>query len=252
MMNDIYNINNGDSQSLFSETISECTYRKHISDLKVDNIINNIKNTNFDINKLEINFEQIKTDKHGRKQIPIKYDGGIFKITTPLLRIPFGIDSSEINNNKQYKVALSFDNINEDKNIKEFYNFIKGIENYVKDKIYENQEILQKNNNKKKPKEVIDEFFSSKIYENEKYDPLLTLNLRINSEYSNTNIYYDNIDTELFINDGNFEKTKGCFVKCEIICHNLWISGGKYGISWKVDKLIIYNKKVKITNVNFD
>jgi len=241
---------NEDNETIFSDYENQ----EFSTQINVDNNINNIGNTTFDINKLKLNFDQVRTDKHGRKQIPIKYDETIFKITTPLLRIPFGIGISEIENNKQYKIALSFDDINNNKNISDFYEFIKNIENHVKDEVFENQEFLQKGNNKnKKSKEVIDEFFSSKLYENDKYAPLFALNLRINTEYSNTDLYHNSRENKLLIHDNmNFDKTKGCTVKCEISCTNLWISGGKYGISWKVDNVIIYNKKVNITNVLFN
>jgi len=62
---------------------------------------------------------------------PLKYDSKDFLIQTPVLFVPFGIQQYSVNDSKKY-LDLSFQNLENDKNIQEFFKNLKKIYSSIK------------------------------------------------------------------------------------------------------------------------
>lgn len=162
--------------------------------------------------------------------VRIRYNNKIIKITTPKLRCPFGIKEFKYNENDitRYSFALSFDKMETNKENENLYKFIKDLEKHVI-KYIKNKKNLYYQDIKKK----IFKQFSSKIYEKENYSPLFNLdikdNVRVIDEENDTITYEELVEKDL----------ENSYIKCEISCNGIWINNNKFGISWKVNKIII-------------
>jgi hypothetical protein len=85
-------------------------------------------NTNINVN--DFNLQNIKFVENSENFIRIYYNDTFFKITTPILKVPFGIKSLKYNNSdnkERYSIAMS---INNTQNII-FYTFLKNLEDYI-------------------------------------------------------------------------------------------------------------------------
>lgn len=184
-----------------------------------------IKSDNFNVNNIK--FEHIN-----KRYIKIYYINTYLKITTPILNLPFGIQTFNNTNNCQtlYNLKLSIDN----QNI-QFYNFIKSIEEYINEYIKNN--VCQTIS------------LASKIYKNNDYYPLLKLDI-CKDDIKYIKYYISESD---IITDDNLKNI--CFdeimpylksntkIKCDINFNGIWLSDFKFGISCKLRKIIIFRNK---------
>lgn len=237
-------IDQDDNMSYFSEALSNTNNNKNLK-IDVDIDEKNINPDQFEINN--INFGNIKSNTYGFKIIPIKYDNDDLEIVTPILRMPFGISTTDKDNS--YYLSLSFDNKND-----KLDELIKKLEEHCIDYIYDHQEILKNGKNNKKSKEFIQELFKSKIDQKDNFPPSLRINLKTNNEYINTSIkIFDKIneEKEININELDLNTTKGCTAKCIILFKGISILGTGYSLSLFVKEIVIYNRKTNKTRVVF-
>jgi len=89
--------------------------------------------------KYSKNSLNVKRKQHFSQEFtffPIKYDSREFLIQTPVLFIPFGIQQYSVNDSKKY-IDLSFQNIENDTNIKVFFKNLKRLYFSVKNNFQE-------------------------------------------------------------------------------------------------------------------
>lgn len=236
-------VDQDDNISYFSD-ISNIRDNKSLK-IEVDINEENIDPDQFEINN--ISFGNIKSNTYGFKIIPIKYNNDEFEIVTPILRMPFGISS--IDKDNSYYLSLSFDNKDDKLN-----KLIKNIEKHCIDYIYNNQDFLKIVKNNKKSLEFIQELFKSKIDQKDNYPASLRINLKTNSEYTNTNIKIidkTNNEKEININELDLNTTKGCTAKCNILFKGISILSTGYSLSLFVKEVVIYNRKTNKTRIVF-
>jgi hypothetical protein len=163
--------------------------------------------------------------------VKIKYNNKIIKITTPNLRCPFGIKEFKYNEEDltRYSFSLSFDKIETNDENKKLYEFIKDLESHV-NKYIKNKKNLYCQDIRKK----IFKSFTSKLYVKDNYSPLFNLDIK-----NNTKIYLDDEDNKITYEELLEKDLNNSYMKCEIICNGIWINNKKFGISWKVNKIII-------------
>ena len=75
-----------------------------------------IKPKNFDVNLLE--FSEMKTNQYGGKAVYLKYNGGKFRMQTPKMYLPYGMNDYEIKDENtdevkghKYTLDMSFKGI---------------------------------------------------------------------------------------------------------------------------------------------
>lgn len=148
---------------------------------------------------------------------------------TPWMDVPFGICQYNNNDEKQknkYYLDLSFNNYNINEELNNFYNCMNDIDDFVIDFLYQNKHDLGLINN-------VESYYSKQIRynkNNNNYPP--TLKLKIFKGI--TRIYDTNnnpVDFDTFVKPGSKAKA---YIKC----NGLWVFNNKFGMSWKVMKLI--------------
>jgi hypothetical protein len=163
------------------------------------------------MNYEDLSFEIVKEDF-----VKIKYKDKIFKITTPILRCPFGIKEFKYNEEdllSRYSFSLSLDKLNIDEKNKKIYEFIKEFETYIYNYVKSKKEIYYQDLHKRR----LPKTFTSKLYEKIGYSPLFNLDLK-----SDTNIYL--FEEEISYEDFLKRKLNNFYVICEIICNGIWIN----------------------------
>lgn len=148
---------------------------------------------------------------------------------TPWMDVPFGICQYNNNDEKQknkYYIDLSFNGFNVSEELHNFYNCMNDIDDFIIDFLYQNRHDLGLVGN-------IESYYSKQIRfnkNNNSYPPTLKLKIFkgitkiFNTEHSPVNF-------------DNFVKP-GSKAKAYIKCNGLWVFNDKFGMSWKVMKLI--------------
>uniref|UniRef100_A0A6C0C6F0 Uncharacterized protein n=1 Tax=viral metagenome TaxID=1070528 RepID=A0A6C0C6F0_9ZZZZ len=171
---------------------------------------------NQQLNKNNINIKKRLKYSDNCTLIPIKYNNNDLIIQTPKMYIPYGEKYVYNNNNKKF-VDISFQNINNDNNIKLFYNNLLLIYNKIND-FYEynvddiikkynkndllrlkiNKEILIFDQNKKNIDKIINNTYGSFIIY------LHGLWLSNNTLYFHFELLQCKIDIPIFLNEYSF------------------------------------------------
>jgi hypothetical protein len=182
----------------------------------------------------------------GAKQMWLNYKGGKgIVINTPKMRLPFGVGKFEDGPSVKYSLDMSFNGMDNDPKMKAFYDAIHELD----EKIIAD---TKKNSLAWLRKKTVSDDVARTLYTpslkyskdketgepNTKYPPTLKAKLP----------YYDGrftcsvFDHKREKLDGDFTQqvNKGQFVTAIIRCGGVWFSGGKYGVSWKVEQLKLH------------
>ncbi len=148
-------------------------------------------------------------------QINVLYGDNKFKIRTPIVTLPFGIDCVK----DAYYGKMEFSNYNNDSEVRDFFNLMKSCEKFISDFIL----TIDK-----------DAIVSSNIVEKEGFNPEMTIKLiqfkqKITTKIINkTSKYLTFMDIK--------KKSK---VKCVLLLDGIWKVNGKYCYKWKAHEILI-------------
>lgn len=208
-----------------------------------------MKPSEVNMNKLE--YSDIKAmGTHGR-QIYINYDGNMgINIITPKMRLPFGIGKFEADNSVKYSIDMSFDNMTENAKIKEFYDLIQAVDEKIISDAQNKTNSLAWLRKKSVSEDVVKTLYTPSIKRskdketgevNEKYPPTFKAKL----PYYNDAFQLDAYKHDKTKIEGNFadQITKGQYVTALIKPRQIWFSGGKFGLSWAVVQLKLYESR---------
>lgn len=165
-------------------------------------------------------FDEIKYNKE-KDFVKVKYKNNIIDVETPLLRVPFGIKQID----SRHLLQVSIDDKDKNKKNDDFLMFINMLERHVKENLY---------------REFKNKQFVSKIYYKEEYPPLIGLELKNNTEIINEN--QKRLSINKYINE-SFS------AKIEFSYNGVWFNENRYGLSFKINKIIINDikeQKIKI------
>lgn len=202
---------------------------------------------NFDISS--VSFGAVRTLESGGKSIYVAYNGKPMVFQTPKCHAPFGISkwsdekgSSVKNGSDKYSLELSFQGYEQSgSTVKSFFDTVKSIDSLIKEQAVTNS--LTWFNKKKFTETQADDSFSSQVkyhMENgeastKKYAPRIRLTVPTDRD--------GNFACNAFINRVKVplspEMTKNCNVTAIIRASGLWIISSRYGITYKVEQLLI-------------
>ena len=214
-----------------------------------------VKPKNFDITLLE--FSEMKTNQYGGKVVYLKYNGGKFRLQTPKMYMPYGMNDFEIKDDgseevkgHKYTLDMSFKGIDrendqsvssdvrkEAKRLSEFHSVLTSIDTKVKEQAKANSIAWLKC--KKASDEMITQQYKS------------VLNVSMDKETLEPDGKWpDTAKTKIQYYDGVFKTEvynekrepvdiqewlgKGSQVASLIECSGIWFAGGKFGIGFKV------------------
>ena len=155
-------------------------------------------------------------------------------LVTPIMNVPFGIkkynnyDDSKIS---KYYLDISFIGMEENKDIKQFYNLIHNFDTQIIDYLYKNQEkyFLDYSSKEELKNNYISQIRNSN---SNKLFPTFKLKLsKIKGGDFSAKIYHKKKQ----LNKIEQNTLKNTNIKCVIKCNGIWIIGNKIGITWKVE-----------------
>lgn len=148
-------------------------------------------------------------------QIQVLYGNNKFKVRTPILTLPFGIDSVK----DAYYGKLEFSNHTNDSEVMDFFNLMKGCEKFISDYIL----TIDK-----------DAIIQSNLVEKEGFSPEMIIKL-IQFKGKITTKIMDKTSKYLTFMDIK-KKSK---VKCVLLLDGIWKVNGKYCYKWKAQEILI-------------
>ena len=198
-----------------------------------------LKVSEFDSSK--ITYSDVRPMGPNAKQVYINYDDSQVVFATPKLKVPFGLSKFEQEGqNPKYSLDLSFGDLGNEKN-KVFFDAIKSIDEKVLTDATKNSLIWLRKRNVSE--EVIETLFSPSVkYSKDKvtgevntnYPPTIRAKLPYyNGEFSCSVYDHDRKKLDEFAD----KITKGSRVIAVIKCAGVWLAGGKFGITWRVEQL---------------
>tara|TARA_B100001094_G_scaffold171836_1_gene166137 strand:+ start:1865 stop:2698 length:834 start_codon:yes stop_codon:yes gene_type:complete len=209
-----------------------------------------LKAKNVDISKISIS--KPKKLDFGGSMVYVNYDGGIqpLYIQTPELYIPF--DMSYFSDNEsdgKWNIKVSFQDLENNKGLREFYEKIKEFDEFIKDEAEKNAVSWFRG---KKSREVIDSLFNPMIkvhMDPETGEPsgkypdgfgfkIVKKKNKVEcSVYNQDNVPFDvNKETENPVDIENVV-CKGAKVRTVLKCNGIWIANGKFGCTWRAEQI---------------
>lgn len=158
----------------------------------------------------KIQYELVADPPH----IEIKYDNKKFRINTPIITIPFGVDEVY----DKYYTKLQFDNYQTDHDVGLFYDKMLAIEEHIKEFI----------------KDTIPGDFEVSSEFNYKDNHYPTINTKLVT-------YRGKISTRIISSSSSFlnywQLNPGTLVKCKMSLTGVWIVKNKFHYKWNVDEI---------------
>jgi hypothetical protein len=198
---------------------------------------------NFAISKLSIS--PVKILDNGGKQAYANYDGGKFLLQTPALTLPYNMNDKAFDPSKpvKYTVEMSLRGYDEAGNkAKEMYDVLQNIDEFMIEQGVKNSRSWFKSDMKQDVVRAlytpIVKWSKDKNGDVKPYPPGVKVTLRKVG---------DNFEVKMF--DANKEEyqgvpvedllVKGAVVRCVMQCTGVWFAGGKYGLSWKANQMVM-------------
>ena len=216
-----------------------------------------LRPTEVDLSKLE--FQDVRSLPSGAKLVFVNLNGGNLYIQTPELDVPFDSvfypDGSDSTGKIPLNVSLS--GHEEPGKIKDFHDMLSGFDELIQTQCMgKSVEWLKKS---KVTKDTIESLYSKMVRvsldsdtgePDGKYPPQFRFQLKKKDNNWECR-FYDENRTEIKNEDGSSLTTtqltdrikKKSKVKALLRCTAVWISGGKFGCSWKAEQIIINSPK---------
>jgi hypothetical protein len=215
------------------------------------------------LNVKKLKFSAPKTLTNGSRSVYVSYEGERLSLQTPMLNLPYGVgDWNEKNGDDgkdkmmKYDLHVSFRGADENPAIQKMLDKMKEIENHIKDVCFENRvEWLQDDFDG--IKNVVDRLFTPiiKVDKDKKtgkvlnrYPPTMKFKLPYDTPsgkftFEAADMDGGELDFKAILN--SLKGAKGRFI---IQLAGLWFAGGKYGVTWKVQKCRLQLSAQKLVN----
>ena len=194
------------------------------------------------------------TLKSGAKSAYINYNRGGFFIQSPSLVVPMGLSCfiNEKTGQKDYSLQLSLRGYDEDGKVKEFYEMMNALDQYMLEQGVENSKDWF---GKKCSMELVQDKYSGCIKASKAtdkagnpYPPSFRLKLKQDEA---GNFLFDNVVNKKKekIEGKSFEELFGrnCKVTCLLKASMVWFTNAGYGITWKPEQIRIDEESASIS-----
>jgi hypothetical protein len=190
-------------------------------------------------------------EKTGAKSCFLNYGGGKILVQTAFeMRVPYGMNTftglnGEKAANPDYSLDLSLDGYDKGGEIADYYNMIKAFENYAIQEGVKNRRQWFKDDDL--DLKMVGKMFSSTIkFPKDKdgnpkpYPPTQKVKMNIGGKPELATKFYDPEGTPLRGEPKTLLGT-GSKVTAILQCGGLWFAAGKFGITWRVNQVIVHS-----------
>lgn len=197
-----------------------------------------------DLDLSKVTYDEPRKLDNGGKMIYVSFKRQPIRIQTPRCYVPFGVNvyKNDDTNTETHSIDMSFDGKDTVPAMKDFYNKIRMFDEMNVSKGFEyHQSWFRK---KYQSKEVIEALYTTMIkYPKDKngdfttdWPPTLKFKLPMDKNGKYTFETYNTNNELIDIKD---VATKGSRMIAILKCNGIWLAGGKFGMSWKVEQIQI-------------
>ena len=214
------------------------------------------------LNFSDVTLSDMKVNSNGGKSIYVNYKGGIFKMQTPVMSMPYNMSCYDKGDYPKYSVDVAFRDLDTDEKVNSFHVNMGKLEEFILNQGLENSKKWFSKTHKSL--DVLSALFT----------PLVKKSIdRETGEPDGR--YADTIKFKLPVRDGkpqfeitDFEDkvienpdleslfTKESKVQAIVRCGGIWIIAGKFGCTWTVEKIRVESNSEsgggKISFINDD
>jgi hypothetical protein len=189
------------------------------------------KPSEIDVSKITFN-PNVKTLDSGCKMVWAQYDGQPLIMQLPTMKAPFGISYFE--DNKKYSLDLSFDGKDSNESLKNTYEMLQELDKKLMTYGMENSMTLFKK--RYQTLDIMEALYTPIIRQpkDEKYSPTIKFNLNQTPTGEFKFSVFDGTKNKVNLLDIN---SKGSRVTAIVQWTGIWLAGGKFGASWKIQQL---------------
>jgi hypothetical protein len=196
---------------------------------------------NVDLSK--ITFGTPKLLNGGARIVPISYEGKTLIFQTARLVCSYGLSKWGEGATAKYSIDGSFKGRDESPSVKHFFDFLMNFDKFMVEKGVENSvEWLKK---KHSSSDVVAALYTHAVRfakdketgeVTDKYPPAFKMTIPFKDGKSVCNVY-DDKQNAIDILETNSSSIKGSTVTSIIKCTGIWIAGGNYGLTFRVEQL---------------
>jgi hypothetical protein len=197
-----------------------------------------------DLDLSKVTYDEPRKLDNGGKMIYVSFKRQPIRIQTPSCYVPFGINvyKNEDSNTESHSIDLSFDGKDHNPAMKDFYDKIRKFDEMNVEKGFEyHQSWFRK---KFQSKDVIEALYTTMIkYPKDRngdittdWPPTFKFKLPMDKSGEYKFEVYDSNNNTIDIREIT---TKGARMTAILKCNGIWLAGGKFGMSWKVEQLLV-------------
>lgn len=191
----------------------------------------------------KIGFSDVKSNDNNGKTVWLNYSGSPFSMQTPVMTLPYNMSVYDKGEYPKYTIELSFRDISECHRVEGFHKNMMELDNLlINTAVKQSMAWFKK---KKTNKDVVSALFNpiikkSKDKETGEYDGKYpdTIRLKLPFRDDKPDFEIKHLTTgEVLNTDPKDLFVKGARVQAIVRCGGVWIIGGKFGCTWKVEKI---------------
>ena len=203
----------------------------------------------------EMSFSEVKTNQYGGKAVYLRYNDNKFRVQTPKMYLPYGLNEDEVTDDKtgevmghKYSINLSFKGIDKKEGVseaaskhasklQEFHDMLTGMNDQILKEASQKSMgwLRQKNADinlvRALNKPILQQSVDKETGEPDgKWPDTLKAKCPIYEGKFKTEVYDEKkepVDLKEWL-------VKGAEVVCLLECTGIWFAGSKFGVGWKV------------------
>lgn len=195
------------------------------------------------LNISDLSFSDVKSNENGGKTIYLNHKKNKFYMQTPVMSMPYDMSVYDKGDYPKYSIELSYRDLGEDYRVNGFHENMEAIDKLLIENGVKNSMTWFKK--KKTNEDVMSALYNpivkkSKDKETGEIDGRYPDTIRLKLPFRDGEPKFDIMDM-----DGNPIKNKdpeklfvkGANLKAIVRSGGVWIVGGKYGVTWTVEKI---------------
>lgn len=208
-----------------------------------------------DVSKLK--FSPPKTLSNQSKSVYVSYEGDKLRIQTPILHLPYGVSDNEAINKamkkpgdadagmpKKYDLSVSFRGMEDNPKVKELHDKMREIEARVVDEVFENRTTWLRDDYDGVKSFVAKLFTPIVKYDKNKetgkienrYPPSMRIKVPYDEKTDTFLFKSEDMDSNELDFKSVMNRLKSARARLIIQFGGIWIAGGRYGCTWRVER----------------
>lgn len=193
-----------------------------------------------------VSFSDVKENGNGGNTVYVNYKKGIFKLQTPVMRMPYNLSVYDKGDYPKYSIDVAFRDMDSDYRVSGFYENMKKLQETIIDHAFENKkDFFGKKAKTHKTRDTTEASFNSiiKVYidketdeANGRYPDTMKFKMPVrDGKPGFTVVDFD--DNEIENPDLTTIFTKESKVQAILRCGGIWLINGNFGCTWNIEKI---------------